>query len=134
MRVLFIANRDPRKRYRFLLDDARFFMEGFVKGPVCRGQIALNVIEDAFWVMFFDPDKAIFTLDPEFLNSTEGYLQLLPREGEREGKTMQALGLLETQGLTGVIEGADAMVKTANVEIVGKEKIGAAHVTVMVRA
>jgi hypothetical protein len=70
----------PASRYRFLLDDARFFIEGFIKGPVCRGQIALNVIEDAFWVMFFDPDKAIFTLDPEFLNSTEGYLQL-PEDG-----------------------------------------------------
>lgn len=46
---------------------------------------------------------------------------------------MQALGLLETQGLTGVIEGADAMLKAADVQIVGKEKIGAAHVTVMVR-
>ena len=46
---------------------------------------------------------------------------------------MQALGLLETKGLTGVIEGADAMLKAANVELVGKEKIGAAHVTVMVR-
>jgi microcompartment protein CcmL/EutN len=46
---------------------------------------------------------------------------------------MQALGLLETQGLVAVIEGADAMVKAAAVEIVGKEKIGAAHVTVMIR-
>ena len=46
---------------------------------------------------------------------------------------MQAIGLLETQGLVAVIEGADAMVKAANVEIIGKEKIGAAHVTVLVR-
>ena len=46
---------------------------------------------------------------------------------------MQALGLLETQGLVAVIEGTDAMVKAANIEIVGKEKIGAAHVTVMIR-
>ena len=38
----------PQSRYRFLLDDARFFIEGFVKGPVCRGQVALNVIEDQF--------------------------------------------------------------------------------------
>jgi len=70
----------PVSRYRFLLDDARFFIEGFIKGPVCRGQVALNVIEDNFWVMFFDPDKPIFTLDPEFLSSIEGYLQL-PEDG-----------------------------------------------------
>ena len=48
-------------------------------------------------------------------------------------RAMQAIGILETQGLTGVIEGADAMCKAANVEIVGKEKIGAAHVTVFIR-
>jgi len=32
----------PDSRCRFLLDDARFFIEGFIKGPVCRGQIAVN--------------------------------------------------------------------------------------------
>jgi len=37
-------------RYRFLLDDARYFVMGFIKGPVCRGQIALNVINDHFFV------------------------------------------------------------------------------------
>jgi len=35
----------PSSRYRFLLDDARFFIESFIKGPVCRGQVALNSIE-----------------------------------------------------------------------------------------
>jgi microcompartment protein CcmL/EutN len=50
-----------------------------------------------------------------------------------KGHVMQAIGLLETQGLVAAIEGADAMVKAANVEIVGKEKIGAAHVTILVR-
>lgn len=45
----------------------------------------------------------------------------------------QALGLVETKGLVGAIEAADAMVKAANVELVGKEKIGSGLVTVMVR-
>ena len=66
----------PDSRYRFLLDDARFFIEGFIKGPVCRGKIALNVIEDQFWVMFFDPDHAIFTQQPEFLDRMADDLQL----------------------------------------------------------
>ncbi len=44
-----------------------------------------------------------------------------------------ALGLIETRGLIGSIEAADAMVKTANVELVGKEYIGAGYVTVFVR-
>ena len=48
-----------RSRYRFLLEDARFYIEGFIKGPVCRGQVALNVIEDRFWIGFFDPDAPL---------------------------------------------------------------------------
>jgi len=44
-----------------------------------------------------------------------------------------ALGLIETQGLTGVIEAADAALKAADVTLVGKEKIGAAYVTIMVK-
>jgi ethanolamine utilization protein EutM len=45
----------------------------------------------------------------------------------------QALGLVETKGLVGAIEAADAMVKAANVTLVGKENIGSGLVTVMVR-
>ena len=45
----------------------------------------------------------------------------------------EALGLVETKGLIGSIEAADAMVKAANVVLVGKEYIGAGYVTVLVR-
>lgn len=45
----------------------------------------------------------------------------------------RALGLVETKGLVSAIEAADAMVKAANVTLVGKEKIGSGLVTVMVR-
>src|SRR5947207_13992251 len=44
-----------------------------------------------------------------------------------------ALGMVETRGLIGSIEAADAMVKAANVVLVGKEYIGAGYVTVLVR-
>jgi ethanolamine utilization protein EutM len=44
-----------------------------------------------------------------------------------------ALGMVETKGLVAAIEAADAMVKAANVSLVGKELIGAGLVTVMVR-
>jgi len=47
--------------------------------------------------------------------------------------TLEALGMVETKGLVGSIEAADAMVKAANVLLVGKEYIGAGYVTVMVR-
>jgi hypothetical protein len=63
-----------KSRYKFLLDEARFFIEGFIKGPVCRGQVALSVIEDQFWVTFFDPDAEIMSLNDEFLSATADYL------------------------------------------------------------
>lgn len=46
---------------------------------------------------------------------------------------MNALGMIETKGLVGSIEAADAMVKAANVTLIGKEQIGSGLVTVMVR-
>jgi ethanolamine utilization protein EutM len=47
--------------------------------------------------------------------------------------SLEALGMIETKGLIGAVEAADAMVKAANVILVGKEYIGAGYVTVMVR-
>jgi ethanolamine utilization protein EutM len=55
---------------------------------------------------------------------------------ELRGETLmekQALGMVETKGLVGAIEAADAMVKAANVTLIGKERIGSGLVTVMVR-
>ena len=46
---------------------------------------------------------------------------------------MQALGMVETHGLVGSVEAADAMVKAANVTLIGKEHVGGGLVTVMVR-
>jgi hypothetical protein len=45
-------------RYNYLLDEAQDTIQGFIKGPVCRGQLALNVINDHFWVFFVDPQTA----------------------------------------------------------------------------
>ncbi len=47
--------------------------------------------------------------------------------------TMIALGMIETRGLVGAVEAADAMVKAANVTLIGKEQIGGGYVTVLVR-
>jgi microcompartment protein CcmL/EutN len=46
---------------------------------------------------------------------------------------MEALGMVETRGLVSMIEAADAMVKAANVRLVGYEKIGSGYVTAIVR-
>jgi microcompartment protein CcmL/EutN len=63
--------------------------------------------------------------------------QLLPTDYPSNPETSknmkpQAIGILETQGLTAILEATDAMLKAADVKIVGKEKIGAAYVTVIV--
>lgn len=47
--------------------------------------------------------------------------------------SMEALGMVETKGLVGSVEAADAMVKAANVVLIGKEYVGAGYVTVLVR-
>ncbi len=46
---------------------------------------------------------------------------------------MEALGMVETRGLVAAIEAADAMVKAANVQLIGTEKIGSGLVSVMIR-
>jgi ethanolamine utilization protein EutM len=47
--------------------------------------------------------------------------------------TLIALGMVETKGLVGAVEAADAMVKAANVNLIGSEYVGGGYVTVMVR-
>ena len=47
--------------------------------------------------------------------------------------SMDALGMVETKGLVGAIEAADAMVKTAKVVLIGREYIGSGYVTILVR-
>jgi hypothetical protein len=48
-------------RYRFMLEEAHYTIMAYIKGPVCRGQVALNVIDDHFWVAFVRPNL----VDPE---------------------------------------------------------------------
>ena len=54
-------------------------------------------------------------------------------KGKLEIMDTNSLGMIETKGLVGAIEAADAMVKSANVQLVGKEQVGGGLVTVMVR-
>lgn len=56
-----------------------------------------------------------------------------PKKKEEKRMVQQALGMVETRGLIAAIEAADAMLKAANVELVGTEKIGSGLVSVMVR-
>ena len=63
-------------RYQFLLDDAQYFVMTFIRGPVCRGQVAVDVIEDHFFVAFLDPDHDPSVIDPAFLRRAAPDLQL----------------------------------------------------------
>ena len=64
-------------RYRFMLDEAKFTIMGFIKGPVCRGQLALNVIQDQFWVTFLAPSNA-YDEDVDLLLQRSAELATLP--------------------------------------------------------
>ena len=56
-----------KSRYNFMLDEAQNTINAFIKGPVCRGQVALNVINDHFWVFFIDPDDDKLDILEDFL-------------------------------------------------------------------
>ena len=66
----------PSSRYQFLLDNAHYIVMTFIRGPVCRGQMALNVIHDHFWVMFQDPHYDLGVQYPEFLDQEATNLAL----------------------------------------------------------
>lgn len=65
-------------RYRFMLDNVQFFVESFIKGPVCRGQVALNVINDYFFVAFLSPEYDLSVVDNAYLFNTIPFLDLPP--------------------------------------------------------
>ncbi|MEE3329020.1 MAG: fatty acid cis/trans isomerase, partial [Myxococcota bacterium] len=65
-----------RARYQYLLDDAQFFVMTFIRGPVCRGQIATNVIQDHFFTAFLDPDFDLSVRDTAFLDGAKDDLSL----------------------------------------------------------
>jgi microcompartment protein CcmL/EutN len=75
--------------------------------------------------------RRLAALPPVFNPLLEIYDSRVPREEPMD--TTDAIGLLETQGLVAALAATDEMLKGAAVSLVGKEKIGAAYVTIMVR-
>ena len=63
-------------RYRFMLDEAQNTIMSFIKGPVCRGQVALNVVNDHFWVFFVDPNEVKLDHVEDFLASQTDNLEM----------------------------------------------------------
>jgi hypothetical protein len=63
-------------RYQFMLDNAEYFVRTFIRGPVCRGQIATDVIRDNFWVVFQDPQHDLYITDQEYREQATPLLAL----------------------------------------------------------
>ena len=70
-----------RARYQFMLDNAQYVVMTFIRGPVCRGQVATDVINDHFYVLFQDPDSDLSVINPAYLATVQPYLVLTREEG-----------------------------------------------------
>lgn len=79
-----------RSRYQWLLDNAHYVIMTFIRGPVCKGQVALNVINDQFWLMFMDPDADLSVKYPGFLKFYADKLRM-PGEQGSDYKLYKAL-------------------------------------------
>jgi hypothetical protein len=65
-----------KARYRFMLEEAQFTIMAFIKGPVCRGEVAVDVIDDHFWVFFANPALENEALIRKVLQEEADNLQL----------------------------------------------------------
>jgi hypothetical protein len=65
-----------RVRYQFMLDDALYHVRTFIDGPVCRGQVALNVIDEHFLIFFLAPNSDPSVTHPEYLPKVASNLAL----------------------------------------------------------
>jgi len=79
-----------KSRYEFLLDNVYFIISTFIKGPVCNGQVALDVIHDHFWIMFLDPKYDLSVTNKDFLKTSLHNLSLPNQEGS-EAKLIKIL-------------------------------------------
>ncbi|MCF4008534.1 fatty acid cis/trans isomerase [Rheinheimera sp. UJ63] len=84
-------------RYRFMLERAENTIMGYIKGPVCRGQVALNVINDRFWVYFIKPELAESAAVNAFYLSQQDNLRL-PAEEESTTFAVSWVGFAARQG------------------------------------
>jgi hypothetical protein len=55
-----------KAKYQFLLDDAQYHVANFTKGPVCKGNVAVNSIDEQFYVLFLKPESDLAVRSPEF--------------------------------------------------------------------
>ncbi len=63
-------------RYKFLLEDSQYHVMTFIKGPVCVGPVAVNSIQDQFYVFFMEPQSDLMVRSKEYANAVETSLTL----------------------------------------------------------
>ena len=98
-----------------------------------KAQLAIKTLNENFDLNIEDFVAVNFSYLPKIIDKIG--IKLNFKKGLREDINMkqEALGMVETRGLVAAIEAADAMVKAADVTLIGTEKIGSGLVTVMVR-
>jgi hypothetical protein len=69
-----------KARYQFFLDESAYHVMTFIKGPVCRGPTALNVINDHFWVLFMDPESDALVKSVELYNNVKDKMTFPAKE------------------------------------------------------
>ncbi|MBA1201005.1 fatty acid cis/trans isomerase [Pseudomonas capeferrum] len=74
-------------RYQFMLDNAEYFVRTFIRGPVCRGQIATDVIRDNFWVLFQEPAQDRYITDARYRGATTPLLAM-PGQNDDVGSVL----------------------------------------------
>lgn len=70
-----------KSRYQFLLDDAEYHVNTFIRGPVCKGNTAVNSIDEQFYVFFVKPESDLMVRRPEFAERTSLYHRLPAYKG-----------------------------------------------------
>ena len=70
------ADIPAKARYQFMLDNAEYFTRTFIRGPVCRGQIATDVIRDHFWVVYHDPENDLYVTNADYREEVTPLLAL----------------------------------------------------------
>ncbi|WP_374033014.1 fatty acid cis/trans isomerase [Bdellovibrio bacteriovorus] len=70
----FVAFKDipVKARYQFLLDDAQYQVSTFIKGPVCNGSMAVNSIQEQFYVFFLNPSSDNMVLSQKYADKAAG--------------------------------------------------------------
>ncbi len=71
-------------KYQFLLDDAQYHVMTFIKGPVCKGNTAVNSIDEQFYAFFIKPSSDLMVRNKQFINESIANLYLPASKGSGE--------------------------------------------------